>query len=287
VSASGRISLRQRVQERRRWVALHLPFPRGRAHAEEPSGGGARAIVTLTTIPSRISRLRPTLASLLDQTRPPDAIVLNLPLRCEREARGYALPGFLAQLPELRVERCERDWGPATKLIPTLLRLPDPDAALIVVDDDQIYPRELVSNLLHWSESHPEAALCHRGFRVPRNLEHARRNTLYAEHQRRPEPVEIIQGSAGYLVKPRFFGPDLLDYHGAPAAAHTRDDVWISGHLARAGVERLVVPLAGCRSRLTRPAVHRNRALSHRENRDDREGKALYHHFLSDWRLLD
>lgn len=288
MAASAGVGLRRRIRERVRFVALHLPIS-NHARAREVSQlpAGAPVLVSLTTTPSRISQLRPTLASLLDQTRPPDAIVLNLPQRCERDASPYAIPRFVAEFPGLRIERCERDLGPATKLVPTLLRQPDLESALIVVDDDQIYPRELVANLLHWSALLPDAALCHRGFRVPPDFDHARRNTLYAEHQLRPAAIEVIQGSAGYLVKPRFFGSSLLDYRGAPASALTRDDVWISGHLARAGVQRFVVPLAGARSRLTRVSVHRHRALSHHENRDDRDAVALYRHFRADWQLLD
>ncbi len=288
MAASAGVGLRRRFRERVRFIALHLPLSsRASARGALPVRGSAPVVVSLTTTPSRIARLRPTLASLLDQTRPPDAIVLNLPERCERDASAYAIPRFVAEFPSLQIERCERDLGPATKLVPTLLRQPEPESALIVVDDDQIYPRELVENLLRWSARLPDAALCHRGFRVPPDFDHARRNTLYAEHQLRPAAIEVIQGSAGYLVKPRFFGPALLDYHDAPASARTRDDVWISGNLARAGVQRFVVPLAGSRSRLTRVSVHRHRALSHHENREDRDAVALYRHFLSDWHLLD
>ena len=288
VAASAGVGLRRRFQERVRFVALHLPFSsRAGLRGASQAPGNTPVVVSLTTTPSRIARLRPTLASLLDQTRPPDAIVLNLPRRCERDASPYAIPRFVAGFPGIQIELCERDLGPATKLVPTLLREPHPESALIVVDDDQIYPRELVANLLRWSARLPDAALCHRGFRVPPDFDHARRNTLYAEHLLRPTAIEVIQGSAGYLVKPRFFGPALLDYHGAPASARTRDDVWISGHLARAGVQRFVVPLAGSRSRLARVSVHRHRALSHHENRDDRDAIALYRHFLADWQLLD
>ena len=279
--------VRERLRERLRYAALHVALlPRGEVRAN-PLGVPARVLVSLTTTPARIRGIRPTLASLVDQSLPPDAIVLNLPHLCEREGRGYEIPASLAQFPRLRVERCERDFGPATKLIPTLLRGSDPDAAVIVVDDDQIYPRELVANLLRWSEQLPDAALCHRGFRVPRNFEQSRRNTIYAEQRRDPEPIEIIQGSAGYLVRPRFFGPALFDYGVAPPAARTRDDVWVSGQLARAGVDRFVVPLEGSRSRLSRGWVHRRRALSHHENRDDREGVELYRFFESDWKFVD
>jgi len=276
----------QRIGERIRFVSLHLrrrlPAPGGAGPAARP-----RVVVSLTSTPARIAWLRPTLASLLDQSLRPDAIALNLPLHCERDGRAYAIPAALRSFPELRIERCERDLGPATKLIPTLARESDPETCVVAVDDDQIYPRGMLENLVRWSLALPDAALCHRGFRLPRALEHARRDTRLAERLAAPEPIEVIQGSAGYLVKPRFFGPALLDYCGAPASARSRDDVWISGQLARAGIARFVVPLAAARSRLARNRVHRRGALSRGPNRDERGASELYRHFLRDWKLRD
>ncbi|MBL8791375.1 MAG: hypothetical protein JNM45_12845, partial [Rhizobiales bacterium] len=95
-------------------------------------------VVSLTTIPSRISLLAPTLKSLMRQTRAPKRIVLNLPRMSKREGVPYVVPEFLSQLKSVEIARCE-DMGPATKAIPTLLR-EAPDQLVIIVDDDRIYP---------------------------------------------------------------------------------------------------------------------------------------------------
>src|SRR5438309_4592478 len=77
-----------------------------------------RVIASLSTVPDRINNLRPTIQSLLKQTRPPDEIVLAIPEFSIREQRPYAVPEYVSRLPRLRVLHCRRAWGPATKFIP-------------------------------------------------------------------------------------------------------------------------------------------------------------------------
>jgi len=54
-----------------------------------------RVIVSLSTLPERISNLEPTLRCLLEQTRPPDEIVLAVPEFSIRQQKKYIVPGYL------------------------------------------------------------------------------------------------------------------------------------------------------------------------------------------------
>src|SRR5687768_8477868 len=94
-----------------------------------------RTVFSLTTTPDRINRIRPTLESLRDQTRPANAIYLNVPYYSRKTGKPYQLPEWLDDFPEVTVVRCE-DYGPATKLIPALELEKDPETIIIVVDDD-------------------------------------------------------------------------------------------------------------------------------------------------------
>jgi len=84
-----------------------------------PSSPDRRVIASLSTLPDRINNLEPTLRSLLEQTRPPDEIVLAVPQFSIRQAKEYVIPSYLEKIPRLHVLRCEKDWGPATKFIPS------------------------------------------------------------------------------------------------------------------------------------------------------------------------
>jgi hypothetical protein len=70
-----------------------------------------RVIVSLSTVPDRINNLGPTIRSLLEQTRPPDEIVLAIPEFSIREQRPYVLPKYISRLPRVRVLHCAEDWG--------------------------------------------------------------------------------------------------------------------------------------------------------------------------------
>lgn len=206
-------------------------------------------IVTLTTIPRRMDLIADTLKSLLRQTRAPARIVLNVPRYSRREQREYEIPEYLGRLASVEIHRCE-DWGPATKLIPSLLRF-DARQPLLVVDDDRIYPPTLVEDLERAAQRHPGCALGLGGWRVPDDLTD-RPTTLWADLRMQPpvpakatrlrEPLEvdILQGMASYLVQPGFFDlARVTDYSAAPEAVFFVDDVWISGHCK---ATKLVVP---------------------------------------------
>ena len=110
-------------------------------------------VVSLTTSPTRLPNCRPMIDSLLNQTRQPDAILLNLPPRFDRTGGEYppeeSLPNWLIGNSLVKIQRCDRDWGPATKIVPTVVRLQQQSRRSIVisVDDDIRYPSGAVSAL--------------------------------------------------------------------------------------------------------------------------------------------
>src|SRR5438034_10910953 len=110
-----------------------------------------RVIVSLSTVPDRINNLRPTIRSLLKQTRPPDEIVLAIPEFSVRERRPYVVPKHISRLPRVRILRCREDWGPATKFIGAIqdeLAAGRQNTLIMVLDDDRIYPRDALETYL-------------------------------------------------------------------------------------------------------------------------------------------
>jgi len=204
-----------------------------------------RVIASLSTVPDRINNLRPTIRSLLKQTRPPDEIVLAIPEFSVREQRPYAVPEYLLRLPRVRVLHCAEDWGPATKFIGAIqdeLAAGRENSLIMVVDDDRLYPRDALETYLYYGEQLPNAALCFRGAAMPSTLDWDDAKMIYAKDLREPRPVAVITGCGSYLVRARFFDRSLWDYSGAPSVAFYIDDIWISAWLSRRGVKRYVVP---------------------------------------------
>jgi hypothetical protein len=204
-----------------------------------------RVIASLSTVPARIHNLKPTIQSLLEQTRQPDEIILAIPEFSIREQRPYVVPEYLSRLPRVRVLRCPEDWGPATKFIPVVreeLSVGRRDTLIMVVDDDRIYPRDALETYLHYNQQLPGAALCFRGAAMPRTLDWRDAKMIKASELRQPEAVAVITGCGSYLIQPRFFDETLWDYSGVPKGAFFMDDIWISGCLARRKVQRFAVP---------------------------------------------
>lgn len=235
-----------------------------------------RIVVTLTTIPARARSLGPVLRSLIDQSQPADRIVLALP-DTSRKGERYPTAGDIALPPGVDVLDCE-DEGPATKLLPVLLA--EPDAVLVVVDDDVIYPRNFIETLLREHRLRPGAALGYRGVRIETGtsfpaLDHVLATGIAAAMQ-----VDVLFGTWGYLLPPGSLGPDVHDLDSAPHGMRFVDDVWISGHLARAGVARFVV--RADQLPIETPAALRQ-SLTGGVNRLGANDEMALKHFAKDW----
>jgi hypothetical protein len=236
-------------------VSRKLILPRKRRQAafirellaknRETSHGTPRVIVSLSTLPDRISNLVPTLESMLNQTRVPDEIVLAIPEFSLRQKTRYVIPKYLDSYSKVRVLQCARDWGPATKFIPVIqeeLAANRGDTLIMVVDDDRIYPPDALEIYLHYHRELPDGSLCFRGMRMPSDLKWIRAQTFFADKIREPKEVAVITGCGSYFIQPRFFDERLWDYSGAPQSAFYMDDIWISGWLDRRKIAKYVVP---------------------------------------------
>jgi hypothetical protein len=204
-----------------------------------------RVIVSLSTLPDRIDNLEPTVRCLLEQTRPPDEIVIAVPRFSNRQQKEYIVPNYLERIPRIRILRCQQDWGPATKFIPVIqeeLSAGRGNTLIMVVDDDRVYPRDALESYLHYHAQLPDAALCFRGALMPPSLVWFWPKMIRANQIREPKPVAVITGTASYLVQPRFFDSALWDYTDAPQSAFYMDDIWISGCLDRRRVKKYIVP---------------------------------------------
>ena len=268
-----------------RYVALHADGSVERGAVTAPVAGQPRVVVSLTTIPSRLPRLRPTLSSLLTQDYPPTAIYLAVPRQSMREQKPYRLPDWLAQHPAVTVIDCERDWGPASKLLPALLAERErPDTLVIAVDDDNIYPREMVATFVKFSQRLPDAALCFRGHVVSPAGRWKGSRAVFGTRVSTPARMDIITGCGGILVKPRFFDGAVFDYRGAPPSAFFVDDVWISGHLARRGVRRYLIPSPAAFVYLGTLTTWWTPGLDKDANgRGSRHNDIMLDHFRSSW----
>lgn len=126
-------------------------------------------IASLTTIPSRINLILPTIESIFKQTIPVRRVDINIPYFCKRTNEEYKIPTWLVELEQnSKGTKCEvfiyrtEDYGALTKVVPTLIRHRNiNDAYVWSVDDDFIYPQNMLAVLYREYIPNNNYILCH------------------------------------------------------------------------------------------------------------------------------
>ncbi|HEV2695716.1 MAG TPA: hypothetical protein VG347_22705 [Verrucomicrobiae bacterium] len=176
-------------------------------------------IISITTLPSRIGRLRPCLDSLLAGDVVPDKILLPLPALSQREQCAYEIPAFLKDNYGARVEvvAAEQDYGPGTKVLGALSRIQDP-CYLIAADDDVRYRPHFLSSLLA--------------------AQRADRAASFSHHTYRTGGLTIGQGCDGFsFYSPNLRGlGDFYQKHVRGTDLFYHDDLWLSFFLFARGI---------------------------------------------------
>jgi hypothetical protein len=122
----------------------------------ESSTNDMRVVVSLTTIPSRIDKIKKTIDSLILQKNINiDNIFVTIPYRFGRnENEEYEIPSWLQKYHDnennVSILRIDRDMGPGTKLYGAAkkYRLQQKDTIHVILDDDYSYGKNHISNLV-------------------------------------------------------------------------------------------------------------------------------------------
>lgn len=197
---------------------------------------GEYIVVSLSTTPYRINDLQPTINSLLAQNAPIKKIYLNIPYVFKRDNLEYAIPEWLLNQKQITILRTE-DYGPATKLLGTLANTNLPGNAIIItIDDDVIYPSNLVLQLAYKAKMHPDRAIGIVGAVIDVNADLGLRKIKTSDAL-----VNILQGYAGVAYRRNFFDDSIFAITSAPKECINSDDVYLSFFLAKHGIQRQVL----------------------------------------------
>lgn len=194
--------------------------------------------VSLTTHGKRIDTVYLTIESLLQQTLRPNHIILYIG---EEEFQS------LNQLPLVLQKQTERgltirfvkDQRSYTKLLPALREYPE--ACVITVDDDLLYPPYLVEQLVKGHQSHPEAICCRTSLTL----------SFTPDHQLQPFStfsygIPSYEDSISNSYLPEGFNGVLYPPHSLPEEVFnedlfmhlspTADDLWFKAMSLLAGI---------------------------------------------------
>ncbi len=214
-----------------------------------------KVIVSLTTIPSRISVLYKTIKNILKQTQYINKIYLNIPSISSR-GDEYEIPEKLSDFiyennkkgeTKIILNRRCKDIGPGTKLYPTLQREKNPNTFIITIDDDMIYDKRMIELLVKEYMISPNRALGYHGWNVGPKGQMKDLGSILAGGN-----IDVLEGFAGVLYVRHLFmrkGRDhwideskkLLTMMKAGKECFYTDDVWISAWFAKQDIDRYLV----------------------------------------------
>ena len=119
-----------------------------------------RIVITMTTSPKRLSKIKPVIDSIMTQTVLPDIIYLNIPKVFKRTEEVFdgTLPMFIVMNHLIHINVCE-DIGPATKVLPVLELETDPETCIVSIDDDLSYDNTMINTLIGYSMVFPDMVI--------------------------------------------------------------------------------------------------------------------------------
>lgn len=178
-------------------------------------------IISLTSIPSRLSTLHLTIKSLLNQDVSFEKIVLWLHRDLEKD-----LPPALRKLQGDRFEiRYGTTTEPHRKLVETLKL--HPDRVIVTCDDDMMYPDDWLSRLLATWELAPDEIVAHRCRRIRmEGGEIMPYSSWHSEASGGSSPLSLAIGWGGILYPPGCLDDRVFDRDTYMRLCPRADDLW-------------------------------------------------------------
>lgn len=197
-------------------------------------------IISLTTYGLRLQEVYITLESLLHQTLQPNKIVLSL---SDKYNNSFLLPEILKKQTDRGVELlfC-KDIRSYTKLLPVLYKYPN--AIIITVDDDMIYPCDFVEKLVKSYKEDNSKVHFYYGHTI--SLDDNGKPTSYDEWVKSPASgsslFNLPTGVDGILYPPNCFHDDVFNETLFMDLCPFADDLWFKAMTLMKGYSCNVVP---------------------------------------------
>jgi hypothetical protein len=232
----GLTTLRQRFRQRIAAArtrpilqGLHSTNERSSESVLDPAG----PVLSMTTQPHRIELVHYAIESIARGTRKPSRFHLWI-----SDEKSYSnLPSTLQRLKTRGVEiHLTEDLGPHTKYYPYVDREAGFAVPLVTADDDVIYPREWLEQLIQRQEANPSAIHCFRAHRIRiANARPTPYNSWTPCEDTSPSHLNFITGVSGVIYPPEYLL--YLKKHGTEftrCCPHS-DDIWLTVVALRGG----------------------------------------------------
>lgn len=188
-------------------------------------------IISLTSFPKRISSVKYTIYSLLNQSFSADMVILWLAHE-EFPNREKDLPKDLVNMTKygLKIKWCDNILA-YKKLIPAFEEYPD--SVIVTADDDIYYPSEWLKILYDEHINFPNCIIAHRFHRVRMDA-HGNifpyhewaQISLFCNNNTPPVYGNAATFGGGALCKKKFFHEDIMNRKLFTELSPHNDDIW-------------------------------------------------------------
>lgn len=185
-------------------------------------------VVSLTSYGERIKTVHLAIASIMDQTVQPAEVVLYL----DKTTKIDSLPTELQNLcyKGLTIIHDVEDIRGHKKYFYAMKDFPD--KTIVTIDDDVIYPRKALEQLVIASQEHPTCVIArrvHRALFDAHGKPLSYMDWLFAYRGvRRMSNANVLTGCGGTLFPPHVLPDSALDIAAIRQCALSADDIWLS-----------------------------------------------------------
>lgn len=186
-----------------------------------------KVIVSFTTFPARMKTLPVVIESLLHQTVKPDSIILWLAdtQYPDKEKVSNQLKKYVEQ--GLEIKYCE-DLRSHKKYYYSMKE--NPEAIVVTVDDDIIYPEDMLKKLLRAHVKYPECIVANRAHKITFNgegiLPYSKWNSRVGD-ENKPDILLCPTTGAGCLFPPQSLSIHCFDKEKLKELCFYADDIWL------------------------------------------------------------
>lgn len=190
----------------------------------------ARFVISVTSIQSRLPKVKPVLQSIIDNTT---ADMVYLSIDHNIDVKKEWLP-FDKRFQPIRCQ----DYGPITKILGVCEKEKDPETLILTLDDDNIVTQDIVKPFKDKSLKYPNSALSMSGFchgRFPFVIQ-------FVVDNKKDFKVDWIQGAHGILYRRKFINnEEVLNYRKDYKLLFKNDDHKISAYMTEKGIDLISI----------------------------------------------
>ena len=137
-----------------RYLSLHMKSCENfiNKYSYLPKASTNRVVISFSTTPEKINKIKPMINSILDQTVKVDAIYMVL-----LADKNYNTPRYITNV--ATVVLAGKDYGGGTKIIPILLKEKECDTIIIALNDNVVYGQDFIFTMIEESNKNPGTVL--------------------------------------------------------------------------------------------------------------------------------